>query len=101
MGAEAGGEGADGGGVEVAPVHAGLLAASGDISPAGGLDGAGADVEALLLYSPVFFEIARRPEVRYYQVRFRFPAWGGSSVGRALRSQRRGPGFESPSLHHA
>mgnify|MGYP007107678674 CR=1 FL=1 len=30
----------------------------------------------------------------------RFSAWGGSSVGRALRSQRRGPGFESPSLHH-
>ena len=26
--------------------------------------------------------------------------WGGSSVGRASRSQRGGQGFESPSLHH-
>ena len=47
MGAEAGGEGADGGGVVVPPVHSGLFAASGDISPAGGLDGAGSDEEPL------------------------------------------------------
>ena len=29
-----------------------------------------------------------------------FFIWGGSSVGRASRSQRGGQGFESPSLHH-
>ena len=29
-----------------------------------------------------------------------YSIWGGSSVGRASRSQRGGQGFESPSLHH-
>ncbi|CUS33476.1 hypothetical protein COMA2_130083 [Candidatus Nitrospira nitrificans] len=28
-----------------------------------------------------------------------FHGWGASSVGRALRSQRRGRGFNSPALH--
>ena len=29
-----------------------------------------------------------------------FGVWGYSSAGRALRSHRRGRGFESPYLHH-
>ena len=37
----------------------------------------------------------RRPSVY-----FRLP-WGCSSAGRALRSHRRGQGFESPHLHHS
>lgn len=53
MGTEAGGECTDGCGVVEPPVHAGLLAASGDIGPACGLDGAGPDIEALLSELPV------------------------------------------------
>ena len=38
-------------------------------------------------------------EGMWYLIRTSF-VWGGSSVGRASRSQRGGQGFESPSLHH-
>ena len=38
--------------------------------------------------------------LRYLQVVFPIShGWGASSVGRALRSQRRGRGFNSPALH--
>ena len=35
-----------------------------------------------------------------YGLCYNSPRWGYSSAGRALRSQRRGRGFESPYLHH-
>ena len=48
---------------------------------------------------PEFMELPFGVEFATLLPVFRFPAWGGSSVGRALRSQRRGREFESHSLH--